>query len=187
MSDADGTFEQATTEDALFLLCDQPFPPHVLTRKKNCDVLALLERAFAWQHGARHEEPSVPAVEEHPECRDHLNSSRDRHKVEIITSHGVPVVGASRSPRRIVKGSAERGPGGQAESPASRVVPLDGPVTILLIQTHQYGERFDRVRSSENGFDYVRKVAGNATGISLAQWVRAKRVKKTADGYQKVA
>ena len=146
MSDADGTFEQATTEDALFLLCDQPFPPHVLTRKKNCDVLALLERAFAWQHGARHEEPSVPAVEEHPECRDHLNSSRDRHKVEIITSHGVPVVRASRSPRRIVKGSAERGPGGQAESPASRVVPLDGPViSILLMQTHQYGEGFDRI------------------------------------------
>jgi len=95
-------------------------------------VLALLERAAARQHGARHEEPSVPAIEEHPECRDHLNSSRDRHKVEVITRHGVPVVCASRSPRRIVKGSAERGPGGQAESPASRVVPLDGPVIPIL-------------------------------------------------------
>jgi hypothetical protein len=31
-----------------------------------------------------------------------------------------------------VKGSAERGPGGQAESPASRVVPLDGPVILIL-------------------------------------------------------
>ncbi len=35
--------------------------------------------------------------------------------------------------------------------------------------------------------DDVRKVAGKATGISLAQWARAKKVKKTADGYQKVA
>ena len=35
--------------------------------------------------------------------------------------------------------------------------------------------------------DDARKVAGKATGISLAQWVRAKKVKKTADGYQKVA
>jgi len=35
--------------------------------------------------------------------------------------------------------------------------------------------------------DDVRKLAGKATGISLAQWARAKKVKKTADGYQKVA
>ena len=35
--------------------------------------------------------------------------------------------------------------------------------------------------------DDVRKLAGKATGISLAQWARAKRVKKTRDGYQKVA
>ena len=56
-------------------------------------------------------------------------------------------------PQRIVKGSAKRGPGGQAESPASRVVPLDGPViSILLMQTHQYGEGFDRIYGAiENG------------------------------------
>jgi len=41
-------------EDALSLLRDQPLLPHEPTRKKNCDVLALLERAAAWQHGARH-------------------------------------------------------------------------------------------------------------------------------------
>jgi len=35
--------------------------------------------------------------------------------------------------------------------------------------------------------DDVRKVAGKATGISLAQWARAKKVKKTAEGYMKVA
>ncbi len=35
--------------------------------------------------------------------------------------------------------------------------------------------------------DYVRKLAGKATPISVAQWVRAKRVKKTASGYEKVA
>jgi hypothetical protein len=34
--------------------------------------------------------------------------------------------------------------------------------------------------------DDVRKIAGKATPISLAQWARAKRVKKTANGYQKV-
>jgi hypothetical protein len=35
--------------------------------------------------------------------------------------------------------------------------------------------------------DDVRKVAGKATAISLAQWARATKVKKTADGYMKVA
>lgn len=33
----------------------------------------------------------------------------------------------------------------------------------------------------------VRKVAGRKAGISLAQWSRAKRIKKTAKGYQKTA
>ena len=35
--------------------------------------------------------------------------------------------------------------------------------------------------------DDVRKVAGKATAISLAQWARAKKVKKTATGYQEAA
>jgi hypothetical protein len=34
--------------------------------------------------------------------------------------------------------------------------------------------------------DDVRKLAGKATGVSLAQWARAKKVRKTASGYQKV-
>jgi hypothetical protein len=33
--------------------------------------------------------------------------------------------------------------------------------------------------------DDVRKVAGKAAPISLAQWARSKKVKKTAGGYQK--
>jgi hypothetical protein len=33
----------------------------------------------------------------------------------------------------------------------------------------------------------VRKVAGRAAGISLAQWSRAKRIRKSGDKYQKVA
>jgi hypothetical protein len=33
----------------------------------------------------------------------------------------------------------------------------------------------------------VRKIAGSKAGISLAQWSRAKRIKKTAAGYQKTA
>jgi len=35
--------------------------------------------------------------------------------------------------------------------------------------------------------DDVRKLAGKAAPISLAQWARAKKIKKTPSGYQKVA
>ena len=35
--------------------------------------------------------------------------------------------------------------------------------------------------------DDLRKVAGKAAPISLAQWARAKKIKKTASGYQKAA
>jgi hypothetical protein len=35
--------------------------------------------------------------------------------------------------------------------------------------------------------DDVRKVAGKASAISLAQWARAKKVKKVAGGYEKTA
>jgi hypothetical protein len=35
--------------------------------------------------------------------------------------------------------------------------------------------------------DEVRKIAGKATPISLAQWVRSKKVKKTAGGYEKAS
>ena len=35
--------------------------------------------------------------------------------------------------------------------------------------------------------DDVRKIAGKAAPISLAQWARAKKVKKTAEGYMKIA
>jgi hypothetical protein len=34
--------------------------------------------------------------------------------------------------------------------------------------------------------DHVRKLAGKASAISLAQWARAKKIKKTASGYEKV-
>jgi hypothetical protein len=34
--------------------------------------------------------------------------------------------------------------------------------------------------------EHVRKLAGKAAGISLAQWSRAKRIKKTKSGYEKV-
>ena len=48
-------------------------------------------------------------------------------------------------------------------------------------------DKFFAKLPSKFTIDEVRKLAGKATPISVAQWVRAKRVKKTASGYEKVA
>jgi hypothetical protein len=37
------------------------------------------------------------------------------------------------------------------------------------------------------GLDEVRKLAGRKAGISLAQWSRAKRIRKVGEKYQKVS
>jgi hypothetical protein len=48
-------------------------------------------------------------------------------------------------------------------------------------------DRFFAKLPSKFTIDDVRKLAGKATGVSLAQWARAKKIKKTASGYEKVA
>jgi hypothetical protein len=48
-------------------------------------------------------------------------------------------------------------------------------------------ERFFKKLPKSFTLDDVRKLAGRASGVSIAQWVRSNRAKKTANGYQKVA
>jgi hypothetical protein len=47
-------------------------------------------------------------------------------------------------------------------------------------------DKFFAKLPSKFTIDDVRKLAGKATGVSLAQWARAKKSKKTASGYEKV-
>jgi len=48
-------------------------------------------------------------------------------------------------------------------------------------------ERFFEKLGNTFTLEDVRALAGKRAGISLAQWSRAKRIRKTAKGYQKVA
>ncbi len=48
-------------------------------------------------------------------------------------------------------------------------------------------DRYYKKLGSSFTLDDVRKLAGRKAGISLAQWSRAKRIRKSAKGYQKVA
>lgn len=47
-------------------------------------------------------------------------------------------------------------------------------------------ERYFAKLRSAFSLEDVRKLAGRRAGISLAQWSRAKRIRKVANGYQKV-
>ena len=48
-------------------------------------------------------------------------------------------------------------------------------------------EKFFKKLGNAFTLDDVRKLAGRRAGISLAQWSRAKRIRKSGKGYQKVA
>ncbi len=48
-------------------------------------------------------------------------------------------------------------------------------------------DSFFKKLPKEFTLDDVRKVAGKLSGVSLAQWSRSKKIKKTGKGYQKVA
>ncbi len=48
-------------------------------------------------------------------------------------------------------------------------------------------ERFFRRLGNTFTLEDVRKIAGRKAGISLAQWSRAKRIRKAGKGYQKIA
>ena len=48
-------------------------------------------------------------------------------------------------------------------------------------------EKFFRQLGNTFTLEDVRKIAGRKAGISLAQWSRAKRIRKAGKGYQKVA
>jgi hypothetical protein len=78
-------------------------------------------------------------------------------------------------PGRPRGGGKKRGPGRRA---ASRKPRRKGPPKA---------ERYFKKLPKAFTIDQVRKLAGKASGISLAQWARAKKIKKTANGYEKVA
>jgi hypothetical protein len=48
-------------------------------------------------------------------------------------------------------------------------------------------ERYFKKLPKAFTIDQVRRIAGKASAISLAQWARAGKIKKTASGYEKVA
>jgi hypothetical protein len=76
-----------------------------------------------------------------------------------------------------------RGGGKKVARPARRTAAARKPRRKGPPKADTYFKKLPK----EFTIDHVRKVAGKASAISLAQWARAKKIKKTASGYQKVA
>ena len=76
-----------------------------------------------------------------------------------------------------------RGAGKNVGRPAGRKAPARKPRRKGPPKADQFFAKLP----GKFTIDDIRKLAGKAAGISLAQWARAKKIKKTASGYQKVA
>jgi hypothetical protein len=86
--------------------------------------------------------------------------------------------GGPGRPRRAGK-SSKRGRPASRKTVARRAKPRSkGPAKA---------DKFLAKLPAKFTIDDVRKVAGKAAPISLAQWARAKKIKKAAGGYEKVA
>ena len=114
-----------------------------------------------------------------------------RKEIDATRSRLETLVGEERSFKLDLFGTGGSGRPRTVKRPLSAGRPATGKAKAPKSTPSRKGppkaDKFLAKLPGKFTIDYVRKVAGKATGISLAQWVRAKRVKKTADGYQKVA
>ena len=80
------------------------------------------------------------------------------------------------------KRRAARGAGG-----GKRGVPRGRPRKRTARRGTPLAEKYFAKLGNTFTLEDVRKLAGRKAGISLAQWSRAKRIRKSAKGYQKTA
>jgi hypothetical protein len=81
------------------------------------------------------------------------------------------------APARRQRPGRPRKTGGTAPPPRARARRRGTP------QAERYFRKLGKAFTLED----VRKLAGRRAGISIAQWSRAKRIRKVGDGYQKIA
>ena len=113
-----------------------------------------------------------------------------RKEINAARRHLEKLVAEERDFRLDLFGGSEPGrPRGAGRPP--KVGRPPGGVTAVRRAARRKGppkaDRYFKKLPGKFTIDDVRKLAGKASGISLAQWARAKRIKKTASGYEKVA
>jgi hypothetical protein len=114
-----------------------------------------------------------------------------RKEISATRSHLENLVGEERTFKLDLFGTGGPGRPRAVTGPRKAGRPVGKRATARKAQPRRKGppkaDKFFAKLPSKFTIDEVRKLAGKATPISVAQWVRAKRVKKTASGYEKVA
>ena len=106
-----------------------------------------------------------------------------REEIRQTTAKLQKLVSEERSFKVEIFGSAPARRGrppknGRRARPAKKVVRRKGP---------PLADRYFKKLGNTFTLEEVRKLAGRKAGISLAQWSRAKRIRKSGKGYQKIA
>ena len=114
-----------------------------------------------------------------------------RKEISATRSRLEKLVGEERSFKLDLFGTGGPGRPRTVSGPRTAGRPVGKRATARKAKPRHKGppkaDQFLTKLPSKFTIDDVRKVAGKATPISLAQWARAKKVKKTAGGYEKVA
>ena len=110
-----------------------------------------------------------------------------RREIHATTTKLATLVAEEKSFRLdLFGGSPRRGrPPGRPRKTRGRAA-ATGPKPRARRKGRPRAERFFQKLGATFTLEDVRKLAGRKAGISLAQWSRAKRIRKTGKGYQKV-
>jgi hypothetical protein len=114
-----------------------------------------------------------------------------RGEIDATRKRLEKLVGEERSFRLDLFGTGALARSRKVGRPRKTGRPTTRKATVRKAKPHRKGppraDRYFAKLPSKFSVEDVRKLAGKATGVSLAQWARAKKVKKTAAGYEKVA
>ena len=113
-----------------------------------------------------------------------------RNEIRQTTARLAKLVSEERSFRlELFGGGSKRGPakgtGRRGRPPGRRGRPPKAAASAR--RRTPLAEKYFAKLPNTFSLEDVRKLAGRKAGISLAQWSRAKRIKKSGKGYQKMA
>jgi hypothetical protein len=110
-----------------------------------------------------------------------------RSEIQATTARLAKLISEEKSFRFELFGGPKRRAARGAGGGRKRVVPRGRPRKRTARRGTPLAEKYFAKLGNTFTLEDVRKLAGRKAGISLAQWSRAKRIRKSAKGYQKTA
>jgi hypothetical protein len=110
-----------------------------------------------------------------------------RNEIQTTTARLAKLISEEKSFRFELFGGPKRRAARRAGGGRKRVMPRGRPRKRATRRGTPLAEKYFAKLGNTFTLEDVRKLAGRKAGISLAQWSRAKRIRKSAKGYQKTA